>query len=104
MTDRDFSKCFYDALLTSDVDVRHPLFGKESMAMEAFVLGGSRWHQSYLESGECPGAPLDMVPIAKLMGHTNRFTMLENYMNSLVWVQDYYMRRRQSKILARMPK
>jgi integrase len=100
LVDPKFSRSFYKGdVCPSGCDPTHSWFQKDSLANFALVVGGMRWYNDYSQKGACIGRSIDMVPISKLLGHSNRFTSLENYMNSLQWIQRYYMNQRETRII-----
>ncbi|RMH47500.1 MAG: hypothetical protein D6694_01880 [Gammaproteobacteria bacterium] len=83
-----------------DLDGRHAWFQDDMLSDLAEVIGGVQWRIQYEMGGSCVGSATDMIMISKLLGHSNRFTTLENYTNSLGWVCRYYLQRREARILS----
>ena len=74
------------------------LFSDNSLQDLARTLGGIAWEHSWLNDRVCLGSPSDISKIAALLGHTNRYTPIQNYFNSMEWITKFYMTERNKKI------
>jgi len=98
LVDPEFKAFMMDGRIHHDIDASHCWFSQEMLAQFAEVIGGIPWRAHFLEHGRCLSTSTDLVPISKLLGHVNRFTTLENYTNSLGWLNCYYLNRRLKRI------
>lgn len=64
----------------------------------ALIIGGMPWLSSWRQHRQCQATSTDLVPISKLLGHASRFTTVENYFNSITWIQRYYLDQRIGRI------
>lgn len=98
LTDSEFKEAFRRGEVCPRECHDHPWFQDESLANFALIIGGIRWYNQFKEIGACVGRSIDIVPISKILGHNSRFTTLENYCNSLPWIQRHYLNRRLARI------
>lgn len=100
LIDPELKVAFLEGEVCPDAcDTSHVWFQDDSLADFALIIGGMRWYNDFKQNGVCIGRSIDMVYISKLLGHSSRFTTLENYCNSLPWIQRYYMNRREARII-----
>jgi len=98
LIDPDFRSSAMVGDVCGALDPSEPIFCDDSLRKLARVFGGAVWENAWLNYKCCPGIPTDITIIAMLLGHTNRFTPIGNYFNSIEWLVRYYMRERWNKI------
>jgi len=94
LVDPVFCTAVREGKVVAGVDSASPLFSNESLQDLARTMGGTVWEKSWLNSQCCLGAPTDITQISSLMGHTNRYTPIENYFNSMESITRYYLKER----------
>lgn len=98
LVDPDFYSKAMDGEICEGISRSHPMFSNDTLKRLARVFGGSPWEYAWVNMQCCPGLPTDMAVIAMLLGHTNRFTPIENYFNSMEWIVRHYLRERSMRI------
>lgn len=98
ITDGDFRSAAMNGQLVDSFPSSHPLFSEPELSKFAMAIGGIDWRNQLRDNGFCHGRPDDMVYLSRFLGHINRFTTLENYTNSLSWIQHYYLEKRLKRI------
>lgn len=98
LVDPDFYSRAMEGNICEGISHSHPMFSNDTFVKLARVFGGSPWEYAWVNMKCCPGVPTDMAVIAMLLGHTNRFTPIENYFNSMEWVVRHYLRERNMRI------
>ena len=98
LVDPNFYSKALEGNICEGISHSHPMFSNDTFAKLARVFGGSPWEYAWVNMKCCPGVPTDMAVIAMLLGHTNRFTPIENYFNSMEWVVRHYLRERNMRI------
>lgn len=82
----------------SELDISHEWFDDIMLANFAEVIGGIQGKINYEGHGSCVSCATGMIMISKLLGHTNRFTTLENYTNTLGWIIYFFLRMREARL------
>ena len=98
LTDPLFCCAVKEGQVISDVREECSIFSNESLQSLARTLGGSVWESSWLSDNICLGIPTDIAKISALLGHTNRYTPIENYFNSMEWIIRYYVYERVQEV------
>ncbi len=98
LVDSKFCNDFLSGEVVHDLDPGAHLFQEEMMEKLALIIGGMPWLSSWRQHRQCQATSTDLVPISKLLGHASRFTTIENYFNSITWIQRYYLDQRIERI------
>jgi len=101
LIDPDFRLSAMAGNVCDKINPSQPIFSDISLKRLARVFGGAVWEDAWSNTRICPGIPTDIAIIAMLLGHTNRFTPIENYFNSIEWLVRYYMGERWNRIASR---